>query len=55
MSVNVCCPFVSCILLSVHRGLFKTDKVVGTAHLKLEALENQCDVREIIEVGVDGT
>ncbi|XP_056264480.1 coiled-coil and C2 domain-containing protein 1A-like isoform X3 [Pseudoliparis swirei] len=38
----------------VHRGgLFKTDKVVGTAHLKLEALENQCDVREIIEV-MDG-
>ncbi|TNN52972.1 Coiled-coil and C2 domain-containing protein 1A [Liparis tanakae] len=38
----------------VHKGgLFKTDKVVGTAHLKLEALENQCDVRDIIEV-MDG-
>ncbi|XP_034388033.1 coiled-coil and C2 domain-containing protein 1A isoform X2 [Cyclopterus lumpus] len=38
----------------VHKGgLFKTDKVVGTAQLKLEALENQCDVREIIEV-MDG-
>uniref|UniRef100_A0A3Q3XRF7 Coiled-coil and C2 domain-containing protein 1B n=1 Tax=Mola mola TaxID=94237 RepID=A0A3Q3XRF7_MOLML len=34
-------------------GLFKTDKVVGTAQLKLEALENHCDVREIIEV-MDG-
>lgn len=34
----------------IHRGLFKTDKVVGTAQLKLEALENHCDVREIIEV-----
>lgn len=34
----------------VCRGLFKTDKVVGTAQLKLEALENHCDVREIIEV-----
>nr|XP_040041709.1 coiled-coil and C2 domain-containing protein 1A [Gasterosteus aculeatus aculeatus] len=38
----------------VHKGgLFKTDKVVGTAQMKLEALENQCDVREIIEV-MDG-
>ncbi|KAK5866314.1 hypothetical protein PBY51_020514 [Eleginops maclovinus] len=38
----------------VHRGgLFKTDKVIGTAHLKLEALENHCDLREIIEV-MDG-
>ncbi|XP_041837868.1 coiled-coil and C2 domain-containing protein 1A isoform X2 [Melanotaenia boesemani] len=38
----------------VHKGgLFKTDKVVGTAQLKLEALENHCDVREIIEV-MDG-
>ncbi|XP_013882313.1 coiled-coil and C2 domain-containing protein 1A [Austrofundulus limnaeus] len=38
----------------VHKGgLFKTDKVVGTAHLKLEALENHCDVREIIDV-MDG-
>ncbi|CAJ1053752.1 coiled-coil and C2 domain-containing protein 1A [Xyrichtys novacula] len=34
-------------------GLFKTDKVVGTAQLKLEALENHCSVREIIEV-MDG-
>lgn len=34
----------------VYRGLFKTDKAVGTAQLKLEALENHCDVREIIEV-----
>ncbi|XP_040892059.1 coiled-coil and C2 domain-containing protein 1A isoform X2 [Toxotes jaculatrix] len=38
----------------IHKGgLFKTDKVVGTAQLKLEALENHCDIREIIEV-VDG-
>ncbi|XP_060939903.1 coiled-coil and C2 domain-containing protein 1A [Limanda limanda] len=38
----------------VHRGgLFKTDKVVGTAQLKLEALENHCDIREIIDV-MDG-
>lgn len=35
--------------LCVYRGLFKTDKVVGTAHLKLDALENHCDIREIIE------
>ncbi|RVE75774.1 hypothetical protein OJAV_G00002280 [Oryzias javanicus] len=35
----------------IHKGgLFKTDRVVGTAHLKLEALENHCDIREIIEV-----
>ncbi|KAM3623583.1 uncharacterized protein V6R79_012954 [Siganus canaliculatus] len=38
----------------VHKGgLFKTDKVLGTAQLKLEALENHCEVREIIEV-MDG-
>lgn len=38
----------------IHKGgLFKTDKVVGTAHLKLEALESHCEIREIIEV-MDG-
>lgn len=37
------------------RSLFKTDKMVGTAQLKLEALENHCDVREIIEVTVGRT
>ncbi|KAF3687338.1 Coiled-coil and C2 domain-containing protein 1A [Channa argus] len=38
----------------IHKGgLFKTDKVVGTAQLKLEALENHCEFREIIEV-MDG-
>ncbi|XP_014842116.1 PREDICTED: coiled-coil and C2 domain-containing protein 1A [Poecilia mexicana] len=38
----------------VHKGgLFKTDRAVGTAQLKLEALENHCEVREIIEV-MDG-
>lgn len=57
-AVNV----MSVILLSVvssslciYRGLFKTDKVVGTAQLKLEALENHCDIREIIEVSVVNT
>ncbi|NXS50616.1 C2D1A protein, partial [Balaeniceps rex] len=34
-------------------GLFKTDRVVGTAQLKLEALETTCEVREIIEL-LDG-
>lgn len=38
----------------IHKGgLFKTDKVVGTAHLKLEGLENHCEIRDIIEV-MDG-
>ncbi|XP_017272528.1 coiled-coil and C2 domain-containing protein 1A [Kryptolebias marmoratus] len=38
----------------IHKGgLFKTDKVVGTAQLKLEALENHCEIREIIDV-MDG-
>uniref|UniRef100_A0A8C5E6C8 Coiled-coil and C2 domain-containing protein 1B n=1 Tax=Gouania willdenowi TaxID=441366 RepID=A0A8C5E6C8_GOUWI len=38
----------------IHKGgLFKNDKVVGTAQLKLEALENHCEIREIIEV-MDG-
>ncbi|KAM9612377.1 coiled-coil and C2 domain-containing protein 1A isoform 2-T2 [Morphnus guianensis] len=34
-------------------GLFKTDRVIGTAQLKLEALETACEVREIIEL-LDG-
>lgn len=33
-----------------HRGLFKTDRVLGTAQLKLDALESTCEVREILEV-----
>ncbi|XP_067829220.1 coiled-coil and C2 domain-containing protein 1A isoform X2 [Heptranchias perlo] len=38
----------------IHKGgLFKTDRVVGTAQLKLEKLESQCEVREILEV-LDG-
>lgn len=38
----------------IHKGnLFKNDKVVGTAQVKLEALENNCDFREFIEV-MDG-
>ncbi len=39
-----------CVCVCVHSGLFKTDKVVGSAQLKLEALENQCEIREIIDV-----
>ncbi|XP_058862984.1 coiled-coil and C2 domain-containing protein 1A-like isoform X1 [Acipenser ruthenus] len=34
-------------------GLFKTDRVVGSAQLKLDNLENKCEIREIIEV-LDG-
>nr|XP_030735733.1 coiled-coil and C2 domain-containing protein 1A isoform X4 [Globicephala melas] len=35
----------------VHKGgLFKTDRVLGTAQLKLDALETACEVREILEV-----
>uniref|UniRef100_A0A8C9DCN2 Coiled-coil and C2 domain-containing protein 1A n=1 Tax=Panthera leo TaxID=9689 RepID=A0A8C9DCN2_PANLE len=38
----------------VHKGgLFKTDRVLGTAQLKLDALETACEVREILEV-LDG-
>ncbi|XP_053574141.1 coiled-coil and C2 domain-containing protein 1A [Bombina bombina] len=33
--------------------LFKGDRVLGTAHLKLESLETNCEVREIVEV-MDG-
>lgn len=51
MSVARCS--VVFIPLCIHRGLFKTDKVVGTAQLKLEALDNHCDIREIIEVSVN--
>uniref|UniRef100_A0A8C9PIU5 Coiled-coil and C2 domain-containing protein 1A n=1 Tax=Spermophilus dauricus TaxID=99837 RepID=A0A8C9PIU5_SPEDA len=38
----------------VHKGgLFKTDRVLGTAQLKLDTLETACEVREILEV-LDG-
>ncbi|XP_066128121.1 coiled-coil and C2 domain-containing protein 1A isoform X4 [Saccopteryx bilineata] len=38
----------------VHKGrLFKTDRVLGTAQLKLDVLEMACEVREILEV-LDG-
>ncbi|KAM5321199.1 coiled-coil and C2 domain-containing protein 1B isoform 1-T2 [Glossophaga mutica] len=37
-----------------HKGsFFRSDKLVGTAHLKLERLENECEIREILEV-LDG-
>ncbi|KAG8129983.1 hypothetical protein E2320_016644 [Naja naja] len=35
------------------KGLFKNDRVVGTAQLKLEALETKCELREILEL-LDG-
>ncbi|XP_056426236.1 coiled-coil and C2 domain-containing protein 1A isoform X2 [Hyla sarda] len=34
-------------------GLFKSDRVLGTAHLKLETLDNTCEIRDILEV-MDG-
>ncbi|XP_036390915.1 coiled-coil and C2 domain-containing protein 1A [Megalops cyprinoides] len=38
----------------IHKGgLFKTDKVVGTAQLKLDSLETQCEIRQLVEV-LDG-
>ncbi|MBN3305306.1 C2D1A protein, partial [Amia calva] len=38
----------------VHKGgLFKGDKVVGTGQLKLEALDTQCEIRQLVEV-LDG-
>ncbi|XP_006874340.1 PREDICTED: coiled-coil and C2 domain-containing protein 1A [Chrysochloris asiatica] len=38
----------------VHKGgLFKNDRVLGTAQLKLDTLETACEVREILEV-LDG-
>ncbi|KAM6172568.1 coiled-coil and C2 domain-containing protein 1B isoform 2-T2 [Erethizon dorsatum] len=37
-----------------HKGsFFRSDKLVGTAQLKLEQLENECEIREIVEV-LDG-
>ncbi|KAM5266229.1 coiled-coil and C2 domain-containing protein 1B isoform 1-T1 [Hipposideros larvatus] len=34
-----------------HKGsFFRSDKLVGTAHLKLERLENESEIREILEV-----
>ncbi|XP_031435911.1 coiled-coil and C2 domain-containing protein 1A-like isoform X2 [Clupea harengus] len=31
-------------------GLFKTDKVVGSGQLKLDSLDTQCEIRQLIEV-----
>lgn len=42
-------PILCCLLSS--RSFFRSDKLVGTAHLKLERLENECEIREIMEVG----
>ncbi len=54
MHVCVCVHVRACVCVRVRAcvrsGLFKTDKVVGSAQLKLEALENQCEIREIIDV-----
>ncbi|KAK2504391.1 hypothetical protein MC885_003145 [Smutsia gigantea] len=37
-----------------HKGsFFRSDRLVGTAHLKLEQLESECEIREIVEV-LDG-
>lgn len=44
------CPGPTILSHLTHRGLFKTDRVLGTAQLKLEALETACEVREILEV-----
>nr|XP_044995189.1 coiled-coil and C2 domain-containing protein 1B [Jaculus jaculus] len=38
----------------LHKGsFFRSDKLVGTAHLRLERLEKECEIREILEV-LDG-
>lgn len=44
------CPGATILSPLTHRGLFKTDRVLGTAQLKLDALETACEVREILEV-----
>lgn len=46
------CLTASCTFL--HRGLFKTDRVLGTAQLKLDMLETACEVHEILEVRAVG-
>ncbi|MGH0161025.1 UNVERIFIED_CONTAM: hypothetical protein FKN15_040358 [Acipenser sinensis] len=35
---------------SIVRGFLRSDKPVGTVHLKLEKLETECEVREIVEL-----
>lgn len=36
--------------LSCDSGFLRSDRPVGTAHLKLEKLEAESEVREIVEV-----
>lgn len=45
------CPVQSSADSWLPRSFFRSDKLVGTAHLKLERLENECEIREILEVG----
>lgn len=61
LSIQFSCPGLSEFLFSFPPGLisaaswltrsfFRSDKLVGTALLKLERLENECEIREIVEV-----
>ncbi|KAH0618617.1 hypothetical protein JD844_017992 [Phrynosoma platyrhinos] len=40
----------SVFTVMVFLSFFRSDKQVGTAHLKLDKLESECEIREIIEV-----
>ena len=35
-----------------HRGFLRSDKPIGTALVKLDKLESQSEIREIVEVSV---
>ena len=38
------------VCVSCDRGFLRSDKPIGTAHIKLEKLETESEVREIVEV-----
>uniref|UniRef100_A0A4W5MYX8 Uncharacterized protein n=1 Tax=Hucho hucho TaxID=62062 RepID=A0A4W5MYX8_9TELE len=44
---------VRSLCVSCDRGFLRSDKPIGTAHIKLEKLETESEVREIVEV-IDG-
>ena len=48
--LKVCPCFIAFLSFPVCSGLFKTNKVIGSAIMKLDSLESLCETRQLIEV-----
>lgn len=51
MSEEQCSVTVMFFVVSSRRGFLRSDKPIGTALVKLDKLESQSEIREIVEVG----